>query len=96
MNIKPKAQRIMGSLGLWHWQGGLLIYLEGIDEAGIHQKPKQIPLPLLPRTSHWVVGPVLVKQVHTTHVLVVGEDWLQYLLGLPWSWEQSNYAIRQQ
>ena len=78
----------MERLPLWNRSSRLLEDEEGVDDAGFHQEPQEIPPPFLAWTSHGVVGPVLVEQVHSAHVLVVGQNWLWNLLGFLRPWGQ--------
>lgn len=47
---------------------------ECIDEAALYKEPKQVAPPLLARSTHKVVGPMLVMEIDAPHVLIVGQN----------------------
>lgn len=77
-----EIQWVLLACGLGGWLICPLVDYEGIDEAGLHKEPQQVPPPLPAWPSNRVVGTVSVEVVHPTHVLVVCENrlWDGFLL----------------
>ena len=44
---------------------------EGVDQAALHKEPEKVVPPFSAGSTHMVVGPMLIMQIHATHVFIV-------------------------
>ena len=73
---KVEVKRVLHFLGPGCRLVALLEDDECTDQAALYKEAKQVAPPLLARLTHKVVDPMLVMEIHTPHVLTVGQNQL--------------------
>ena len=80
VHIQPETQRVVESPWVLGRGGGLFEDEVSVDVGSFYKEPEQVPLPLFSGPPTLVVLSMLVKEAHSSHEGVVGEDRLWYWL----------------
>lgn len=90
---KAEVKRVLHLLGPGCRLVALLEDDEFIDQAALYKEPKQVAPPLLARSTHKVVGPMLVMEIDAPHVLIVGQNRLWNGLQLSLTCRKTNTSF---